>query len=65
LQHNQISNQSRFSWGLEVIEQIYFAVGWNLLLHLEKRGLCFFLQILNIYLGVGGEEENNILIHAL
>ena len=25
----------------------------------------FFLQILNNYFGVGGEEKNNILIHAL
>jgi hypothetical protein len=36
LQHKQISNQSRFRWGLEVIEQIYCTVGWNLLLHLVK-----------------------------
>ena len=34
-------------------------------IQLEKRGLWFFLQILSNYFGVGGEEENNILIHAL
>jgi hypothetical protein len=40
----------------------------RLTIQLEKRGLCFFLQILNNYFGVGGEEKNNILwflIHAL
>jgi hypothetical protein len=40
----------------------------RLTIQLEKRGLCFFLQILNNYFGVGvlgGEEKNYILIHAL
>jgi hypothetical protein len=37
----------------------------RLTIQLEKRGLWFFLQILNNYFGVGGEEKNNILIHAL
>jgi hypothetical protein len=32
--------------------------------NLRKEGYVF-LQILNNYFGVGGEEENNILIHAL
>ena len=31
---------------------------------MRKEGYIF-LQILNNYFGVGGEEENNILIHAL
>ena len=34
-------------------------------IQLEKRGLCFILQIPNNYFGVGAEEKNNILIHAL
>ena len=37
----------------------------GLTIQLEKRGLWFFLQILNNYFGVGDEEKNNILIHAL
>jgi hypothetical protein len=28
---------------------------------LRKEGYVFFLQILNNYFGVGGEEKNNIL----
>ena len=40
LQHNHISNQSRFSWGLEVIEQIYCAVRCNLLLHMGLLSDC-------------------------
>jgi hypothetical protein len=36
----------------------------RLTIQLEKTGLSFN-QILNNYVGVGGEEKNNILIHAL
>ena len=34
---------------------------------MRKEGYSFFLQMLNNYFGVelGGEEKNNILIHAL
>jgi hypothetical protein len=41
LQHYQISNQSRFSWGLEVIEQIYCAVRCNLMFHNNNVNLYF------------------------
>jgi hypothetical protein len=36
----------------------------RLTIQLEKTGLSFN-QILNNYFGVGGEEKNNNLIHAL
>ena len=38
----------------------------RLTIQLEKRGLCFFLQILNTYFGVwAGGEKKYILIHVL
>jgi hypothetical protein len=37
----------------------------RLTIQLEKRGLRFFLQMLNNYFGVGGEEKNSILIILL
>ena len=67
---NQMPQEKNISkWLLLEIHSVKKLVK-RLTIQLEKRGLCFFLQILilNNYFGVGGEEKNNILwflIHAL
>ena len=62
---NQMPQEKNISkWLLLEIHSVNKLVK-RLTIQLEKRGLCFFLQILNNYFGVGGEEKNNILIHAL
>jgi hypothetical protein len=52
--------QKKNNWLLLEIHSVNKLVK-RLTIQLEKRGLRFFLQMLNNYFGVGREEKNSIL----